>query len=127
MLFRSGSSLIYVTPSCDIPKPIAHYSFKLPVTKKDRSPTYLELLGIKKSLDYFHFFIVNANSTVIVESDHRPLQFIHKSSEKHLTDLIQCICAYDIKITYVNQSSNQLADSISRLFSSNNVILKKTW
>uniref|UniRef100_A0A0N5B3J0 RNA-directed DNA polymerase n=1 Tax=Strongyloides papillosus TaxID=174720 RepID=A0A0N5B3J0_STREA len=119
-----GSSLIYVLSSTDIPKPIAHYSYKLPESKYGRSPTYLELLGIKKSLDFFHYFIINADSTIIVESDHKPLQYIHKSNEKHLLDLIQCICAYDIKITYINQSSNELADCISRLFT-NSVQLKK--
>uniref|UniRef100_A0A0K0EP92 RNA-directed DNA polymerase n=1 Tax=Strongyloides stercoralis TaxID=6248 RepID=A0A0K0EP92_STRER len=103
------------------PYPVFYFSYPIKESKRYRSATYLELLAIKKGLQACQPLISNV-SQLQVFSDHRPLEALIRTSTSHrYMDLIESIAAYGIKLTYVNGSSNKLADELSRVFQTNAV------
>uniref|UniRef100_A0A0N5B6S6 RNA-directed DNA polymerase n=1 Tax=Strongyloides papillosus TaxID=174720 RepID=A0A0N5B6S6_STREA len=98
--------------------PLAFYSCRLTKTKRARSPTFLELYAIAKSLQHFKYLLSSAE--IIIRSDHKPLLHLSTSnSDKKYMELLETINQFNVKWSYIPGKSNFVADWLSRLCNEN--------
>ena len=97
-------------------QPIAYSSCALSEAEKRYAQIGNELLAVVYGLEKFHQSTFGR--TVIVQSDHKPLEVIvrkklHKAP-KHLQRMLLRIQVYDARIIYQNGKQMELADTLSR-------------
>uniref|UniRef100_A0A0N5BXW4 RNA-directed DNA polymerase n=1 Tax=Strongyloides papillosus TaxID=174720 RepID=A0A0N5BXW4_STREA len=103
-----------------IARPLGFFSYPLQHTKRPRAPTFIELTAISRGISTFRYLIQGKPLTI--ESDHRPLAGLIKSSTSpKFMEQISSITQYTTDIKYINKESNLLADMLSRLFESSHV------
>lgn len=95
--------------------PVAYFSMKLPVIKTRRDAIYIELLAIKKAIDYWHYYLYGKE--FIVVTDHAPLEGLHLKTkpETKLGQMAMFLDQYKFKIIYRRGKLNVEADELSRL------------
>lgn len=95
--------------------PIAYFSMKLPEIKTRRDAIFIELLAIKKAIDYWHYYLYGTEFVVI--TDHKPLECmkIKCKPDTKIGQMIMYLDQYNFKILYKEGKLNIEADELSRL------------
>lgn len=95
--------------------PIGYFSMKLPEIKSRRDAIYLELLAIKKAIEYWHYYLYGSEFTII--TDHQPLKNvkIKTKPDTKLGQMIMYLEQYNFVIVYREGKLNIEADELSRL------------
>lgn len=99
-------------------KPIAFGSRALTSTEKGYAQIEKECLAIVFGMEKFHQYTYGREVTV--QSDHKPLENIHRkpllSAPKRLQRMLLRLQQYDINVTYVPGRDMLLADTLSRAY-----------
>ena len=110
--FRLGAALLQYD------RPIACASRALTDTETKYAVTEKEMLAIVCALEQSHQFTYGLS--VFVNSDHRPLEAITKTSldnaSKRLQGMFLLALAYDVEVKYMEGKKMFLADTLSRAF-----------
>ena len=97
---------------------IAHASRALTSAEQNYAQIEKELLAIVFGTEKFEHYVYGR--TVLVESDHKPLEIIHKksltSAPKRLQRMRLRLQKFDIEIQYKPGSQMHMADTLSRAY-----------
>ena len=96
-------------------RPIAFHSRKFNAPESNYSTTDKELLAIVDSCRHFRHYIYNAS--LIVRTDHRPLEhyFAKNNLSPRQLRWAEYLADYDLKILYLAGRANTPADALSRI------------
>ncbi len=112
--FALGSALLQEDDD-GVDHPVAYYSKKFTAAQSRYSTVEKELLSIIMSLKHFNYYLL-PNSTVVIFSDHKPLQYLKSFNMKNqrLTRWSLYLQNFNISIVHVKGINNVLADYLSR-------------
>ena len=99
-------------------QPVAYGSRALTATERNYAQIEKELLSILFGFTRFHQYLYGRKVTV--ESDHKPLEIIHKkpliAAPKRLQRMLLALQKYDYTIVYKKGKEMYLADTLSRAY-----------
>ena len=110
-------------------RPVAYASRSLTKCEQNYAPIELECLAIVFACRKFDQFIYG-HPSVVIHSDHLPLQSIFKKSmleaPKRLQRMLLAVQRYDIKVVYKPGSEQLVADMLSRVPSERKPLIEMT-
>ena len=111
-----GIGAILCQESNGIDKVICFFSKKLNKYQKNYSTIEKECLALLLSLQHFDVYLNVTIHPILVFTDHNPLTFLHKMSNKNqrLTRWSLQLQQYDILISHIKGKDNIIPDALSR-------------
>ena len=103
--------------SFGIEHPVAYFSKKLNDCQKKYSTVEKETLSLILAIQHFEVYVSSSKSSVVVFTDHNPLTFIKKFSNKNqrLTRWSLFLEEYDLTIKHIRGKENIVPDVLSRI------------
>ena len=94
-----------------------YFSKKLTKCQKNYSTIEKECLALLLALQHFDVYLNVTVHPILVFTDHNPLTFLHKMSNKNqrLTRWSLLLQEYDIVIQHIKGKDNVVADALSRV------------
>ena len=109
-------AVLYQESDDNIDKVISYYSKKLNKYQKNYSTIEKECLALLLSLQHFDVYLNVTLHPILVYTDHNPLTFLHKMTNKNqrLTRWSLLLQQYNILVNHIKGTDNVMADALSR-------------
>jgi hypothetical protein len=101
----------------NVDRVVSYFSKKLTKCQQDYSTIEKECLALLLALQHFDVYLKVTVHPILVFTDHGPLTFLHKMSNKNqrLTRWSLLLQIYDIIIQHIKGKDNVIADALSRV------------
>ena len=111
-----GAVLLQEDPESDILHPVAYHSAKLKKHQLGYSTIEKEALALVLALKRFECYLHPSSQTILIFTDHNPLDFIHamKNSRQRILRWALSIQPFNLQIRHIKGVDNRLADNLSR-------------
>ena len=101
----------------NVDRVVSYFSKKLTKCQQNYSTIEKECLALLLALQHFDVYLNVTVHPILVFTDHNPLTFLHKMSNKNqrLTRWSLLLQEYDIVIRHLKGKDNVIADALSRV------------
>ncbi|KAK3084422.1 hypothetical protein FSP39_016366 [Pinctada imbricata] len=112
-----GAALFQENDDDGVDRVVCYFSKKLTKCQKNYSTIEKECLALLLALQHFDVYLNVTLHPILVFTDHNPLTFLHKMSNKNqrLTRWSLLLQEYNIIINHIKGKDNVIADALSRV------------